>query len=83
MQAKHKQDDPSEELWEEILRQSLEDENGPEIGPAAQRHLDEGRPIYYSDDEYPGETVKHYPDGHREIVAYDKDYKQVFVRKIA
>ena len=76
------QKDPSEELWEELIRQSLEDEKGPELGPAAHKHLMEGRPVYYSEDSFPGETVKHYPDGHREIVAHDETYRQIFVRDV-
>lgn len=76
------QKDPSEELWVELVRQSLEDEKGPDLGPAARKHLSEGRPVYYSEDSFPGETVKHYPDGHREIVVYDETYRQIFVRDI-
>lgn len=83
MQADLQKNDPSEELWEEIIRQSQEDERGPDLGPAAQKHLAEGRPIFYSDDDYPGQTVKHYPDGHRELVTYDEKYRQVVVGTIA
>lgn len=83
MGARQTDQDPSEKLWQEIVRQSLEDETGPELGPAAQKHLAEGRAVYYSDDAYPGETIRHYPDGHREIVALDTDNNEILVRAVA
>jgi hypothetical protein len=82
MKARMETIDPSDQLWDEILKQSLEDLNGPELGPAARSHLDHGRAVYYSDDAYPGETIKHYPDGHREIVEYDNNFGELFVRNI-
>ena len=51
------------ELWEKLPE--LAAKAGYEAGG---RHLAEGRPICYSEDDYLGEIIKHYPDGHREIV---------------
>jgi hypothetical protein len=48
----------------------------------ARELLDAGISICYSDEEFPGETVKEYPDGHREIVARDENYRQFVVRKL-
>ncbi len=66
-----------DELWEKLPE--LAAKAGHE---AAEGHLAEGRPIYYSDDENPDEIVKEYPDGRREIVRYE-DEKEVFVRSLA
>lgn len=48
---------------------------------AVQRHLAEGRPVYYSEDEHPDDIIKEYPDGSREIVTLIEG-KEVFVRSI-
>jgi hypothetical protein len=82
MQTKRDETDPSEQLWEEMFSELVKDEKGSKIGPEARRLLDKGIPIYYSDDAYPGETVKMYPDGQREIVAMDEKYNDVVVRKL-
>jgi len=66
---------------EETIREQREG-TGPRLCEAAQDLLDHGIPIHYSDDEFPGETVKEYPDGRREIVAYDENHKEFVVRAI-
>jgi hypothetical protein len=66
---------------EEKIREDEED-SGPEICEAAQELLDAGIPIHYSDEEYPGETVKEYPDGRREIIDLDENWKEFVVREI-
>jgi len=47
----------------------------------AKRHLAAGRAIYIGDDEYPGKTIRLYPDGRREIIGLDETYSLV-VEKI-
>jgi hypothetical protein len=38
------------------------------VSGRAQRLLDRGKPVYYTDPELPGGLVKEYPDGRRELV---------------
>ena len=38
---------------------------------AAKAHLAAGRAIYYGDPRYPGQIVKEYPDGRRQLVHID------------
>lgn len=42
-------------------------------GRAAKAHLRAGRAIYYEDQQFPGHTVREYPDGRRQLVAIDQD----------
>ncbi|WP_020202793.1 MULTISPECIES: hypothetical protein [Cupriavidus] len=49
---------------------------------AAQEHLDQGRPVYYADPEYPGFIVKKNPDGSRELATVDVDGHISVVRTI-
>ena len=65
-----------DDFWEKLPE--LAAKAGYEAGL---EHLAAGYPIYYMDDDYPGEIVKHYPDGRREIVRREDD-KEVFVRAI-
>ena len=65
-----------DELWEKLPE--LAAKAGYEAGL---EHLAAGYPIYYSEDHRPGEIIKHYPDGHREIVRLEND-KEVCVRSI-
>ena len=83
MQSKRNEIDPSEQLAKDLVTQLLKDEEGPKIGPEARRILAQGHPITYRDDAFPGELVKMYPDGRREIIDYDENYNQVLVRKIS
>lgn len=74
-----------EKAFQELIAETLKADSvsdGAKISEAAQELLDAGIPIYYSDDAYPGETVKEYPDGHREIVDRDANYKEFVVRKL-
>ncbi|MGB4780774.1 hypothetical protein [Candidatus Methylomirabilis sp.] len=41
-------------------------------GEAAKAHLAAGRAIYYSDNEYPGQIVREWPDGSRQLVQIDR-----------
>jgi hypothetical protein len=65
-----------DELWEKLPE--LAAKAGYEAGL---EHLAAGYPIYYSDDEHPGEIIKHYPDGRREIVRLEDD-EEVCVRPL-
>ncbi|MGC8495260.1 MAG: hypothetical protein ACP5SH_26390 [Syntrophobacteraceae bacterium] len=65
-----------DELWERLPE--LASKAGYEAGL---EHLAAGYPIYYSENDYPGEIIKHYPDGHREIVRREHG-REVFVRSI-
>ena len=51
-------------------------------GAAAKEHLAAGRPIYYGDDAFPGELIKEYPDGRRQIVELSANGTFTAVRDI-
>ncbi|OIQ80724.1 hypothetical protein GALL_375210 [mine drainage metagenome] len=51
-------------------------------GAAAKEHLAAGRPIYYGDDAFPGEVIKEYPDGRRQIVVMNADDTITVVRDL-
>lgn len=55
------------DLAREIERSVLLDD-----GRAAKSHLAAGRSIYYGDPRYPGQIVKEFPDGRRQLVAIDR-----------
>ena len=55
-----------DQFWEQF-----ESELDKDTGDAAKGHLAAGRPIYYMDDAYPGQILRHYPDGRRELVHVD------------
>jgi HAD domain in Swiss Army Knife RNA repair proteins len=57
----------ADELWREIERAVRFDD-----GLAAKSHLAAGRAIYYGDPQYPGQIVKEYPDGRRQLVNIDE-----------
>jgi hypothetical protein len=42
-------------------------------GRAAKAHLAAGRAIYYEDHRFPGQTVREFPDGRRQLVAIDQN----------
>ncbi len=56
----------SVELAREIERSVLLDD-----GRAAKAHLAAGRPIYYGDPKYPGQIVREFTDGRRQLVTID------------
>lgn len=49
---------------------------------AAEKHLAEGRPIYYRDEDYDEHLVKELPGGRRFYVGLDEDYEEVVRREI-
>lgn len=57
----------AEELAREIEGAILLDD-----GQAAKAHLAAGRAIYYGDPAYPGQIVREYPDGRRQLVEIDR-----------
>lgn len=65
-----------DDFWEKLPE--LAAKAGYEAGI---EHLSAGFPIYYADPNYPGEIVKHYPNGKREIVRREEG-KEVFVRAL-
>jgi hypothetical protein len=74
-----------EEEWDAFIEQKIrEDEEDIHTGicEAAQELLDKGIPIYYGDDQYPGKTIKEYPDGRREIVTIDKQGQELMLEKL-
>lgn len=58
--------DPLEEFAKEI-RHIISHGDDSE----AKRHLAAGRPIYYCDRAYPGQIIKEYPSGLRELIEDD------------
>ncbi len=54
------------QFWEQF-----EVDLNSDTGEAAKAHLAAGHPIYYMDDAYPGQIVREYPDGCRELVSVD------------
>lgn len=67
-----------EAMAQEIIKGICNDD-----GAAAKAHLAAGNPIYYCDDRYPGEIVKEFPDGRRQIVVMRGQGKVEVVRDIA
>jgi hypothetical protein len=62
---------------EDIVRGIINDD-----GAAAKAHLAAGRAIYYGDEKYPGEIVREWPDGRRELVAVSAEVKVSVIREI-
>jgi len=56
-----------EKLAREIEMAALLDD-----GRAASAHLAAGRAIYYGDPRYPGQIVREFPDGRRQLVTIDQ-----------
>ena len=54
-----------------------------EIIAHVEGQLAAGVPISYEDDDYPGEIVREYPDGRREIIDFDEEGREIVVRTIA
>ena len=52
-------------------------------GAEAKRILAAGRAIYISDDAFPGQVIKKYPDGRREIVRLDENGNDIVIRKLS
>ena len=51
-------------------------------GLAAKSHLAAGRAIYYGDPRYPGQIVKEYPDGRRQLVHIDEKSVVTVIKEI-
>lgn len=49
---------------------------------AAKAHLAAGRAIYYGDPRYPGQIVKEYPDGRRQLVEIDEKSVVTVIKEI-
>ena len=49
---------------------------------AAKAHLAAGRAIYYGDPRYPGQIVKEYPDGRRQLVHIDEKSVVTVIKEI-
>ena len=49
---------------------------------AAKAHLVAGRAIYYGDPRYPGQIVKEYPDGRRQLVHIDEKSVVTVIKEI-
>jgi hypothetical protein len=55
----------------------------PPYGNAARDNLAAGYPIYYREaDTPPGTCIKKYPDGHCELVMFDREKGEVFVSEL-
>lgn len=52
-------------------------------GQAAKQHLAAGHPIYYVDPAYPGQIVRKFPDGRRQIVVMLGKGQVEVVRELA
>ena len=68
---------PVDELSREIERAVQFDD-----GLAAKTHLAAGRAIYYGDPRFPGQIVKEYPDGRRQLVDIDEKSVVTIIREI-
>lgn len=51
-------------------------------GLAAKAHLAAGGAIYYGDPRFPGQIVKEYPDGRRQLVDIDEKSVVTVIREI-
>jgi hypothetical protein len=49
---------------------------------AAKAHLVAGRAIYYGDPQYPGQIVKEYPDGRRQLVDINEQSVVTVIKEI-
>ena len=69
-----------DELWKSIGRMDINP--GAE---AAQEDLAAGLPVYgHKDGLAPGEIIKEYPDGHKEIVRLERGTrKEIFIRALS
>ena len=63
---------PLDKLWNTIGQREITGD-----GTEAVSHLAAGRPIYYSDQAYPGKVIKKYPDGRRELVVFDQSGNEI------
>lgn len=63
-------------FWNAVEYQLSQDD-----GRAAREHLEAGKPIFYCEDQYPSEVIRHWPDGKRDlgIVTDTGDFKVVRV----
>lgn len=52
---------------------------GTGAGEAARSHWAAGRPIYVGDPAYPGQVVRWYPDGRRELMELDHERGELVV----
>jgi len=46
---------------------SLEYQLSQDDGRAVREHLEEGRPVFYCDDQYPSEIIREWPNGKRDL----------------
>ena len=53
--------------------EEIEDALRYDDGLAAQKHLEAGRAVYYADEQHPGEVIRLFPDGRRQIVSVDAE----------
>ncbi|MHB8254544.1 MAG: hypothetical protein ACYDEV_12815 [Acidiferrobacter sp.] len=55
---------------------------GCEDGRAAKAHLAAGRPIYYSDERYPGHVIKKFPDGRKQLIVISRTRQETVIRDL-
>ncbi len=77
--------DEQDKFHDDFARWIEEEFNGD--SSEAEDVLADGVPIYYRDENYPGETIREYPDGRREIVKVilsedNTSYEIVVVRSV-
>lgn len=65
---------------EKVFFKKFERELSEMDDSAARETLAMGIPICYSDDRYPGETIREYPDGRRELIDMDEEYNIIVKR---
>jgi hypothetical protein len=65
----------AELVFDRMLQLALED-----TGEAAREHLAAGRAVYYGDEKYPHHAVKEYPDGHKELIDFDKNGREYVIK---
>lgn len=49
-------------FWNAVEFQLSQDD-----GRAAREHLEAGQPIYYCEDQFPSEIIRHWPSGKRDL----------------
>lgn len=64
------------------LAREIEESIQQDDGRAAKEHLDAGRSIYYGDPGYPGQIIKEFPDGRRQLVEIDRRNVVTVIKEI-
>lgn len=64
-------------FWNAVEYQLSQDDGG-----AAREHLEAGQPIFYCEDQYPLEIIRHWPNGKRDLGVVSNDGEFLVVRAL-